>query len=50
VNLKLRSLATNETVEMKDVPMTHEKRQAIWHARQAEEEKQRDAGKNQEKQ
>jgi RNA polymerase sigma factor (sigma-70 family) len=40
VNLKVRTLDTKETSELKDVPMTHENRQAVFKARLAEEKKQ----------
>jgi hypothetical protein len=33
VTLKLRDLKTEKTVVLKDVPNTHENRQAIWRAR-----------------
>jgi hypothetical protein len=39
VTLKVRNLDTKEITELKDVPMTHENRQKVWHARQAEEQK-----------
>jgi hypothetical protein len=43
VTLKLRNLVTSEAVELKDVAITHEKRQALWHERRAEERRNRDA-------
>ena len=39
VNLKVKNVDTKETSELKDVPMTHENRQAVWKARQADDQK-----------
>jgi hypothetical protein len=39
VNLKVRTLDTKEASELKDVPMTHENRQAVFKARLAAEKK-----------